>query len=127
MKASTIGIIDLVCRHSVAETVERLEALLLSKGIKIFIRIDHAAEARAVGLIMPPTVLLIFGNPKLGTPLMANHPSLALDLPTKALIWESADGGVWLSYNSPKFLQQRHGLEDPPFGPIIALFHEVTQ
>ena len=88
------GIIDLPCRNSAADTVGRLEALLQSKGLKIFSRIDQAAEARAVGLTMPPTVLLIFGDPKAGTPLMNRYPSVALDLPLKALVWESADGKV---------------------------------
>ncbi|MGH7991157.1 MAG: DUF302 domain-containing protein [Limisphaerales bacterium] len=121
------GIIDLVCNRSVTETVERLETLLKSKGIKIFACIDHAAEARAAGLTMRPTVLLIFGNPQLGTPLMNRHPSLALDLPTKALIWESAEHKVWLSYNSPEFLQQRHQLEASSLGAIIDLLQTATQ
>jgi uncharacterized protein (DUF302 family) len=115
---SATGIIDLASKYSVAETVERLEALLKAKGIKVFARIDQAAEARAAGLTMRPTVLVIFGDPKAGTPLMNRYPSLALDLPLKALVWESADGKVWLSYNSPEFLQQRHGLETPPFGAM---------
>lgn len=112
------GIIDLPSSHSVAETIARLESLLKAKGIKIFARIDQAAEASAAGLTMKPTVLLVFGDPKAGTPLMNRHPSIAMDLPLKALAWESADGRVWLSYNSPEFLQQRHGLETPPFGAV---------
>ena len=124
---SETGIIDLICSHPVAETVERLETLLKSKGIKIFVRIDHAAEARAAGLTMRPTVLLIFGNPKIGTPLMNRHPSIAIDLPTKALIWESAEGKVWLSYNSPEYLQQRHRLDAPPLGAIIDLLQTATR
>src|ERR1700759_4975397 len=102
------GIIDLPCKQSVAQTAEKLEALLKSKGLKVFARIDQAAEAKAVGLEMRPMVLFIFGNPQAGTPLMVQHPSLAMDLPLKALVWESADGKVWLSYNSPEFLQLRH-------------------
>jgi len=121
------GIINLPCEHSVAETVDRLESLLKSKGIKIFARIDQAAEAKAVGLEMRPTVLLIFGDPKAGTPLMNRYPSLAMDLPLKALVWESADGKVWLSYNSPEFLQQRHNLEAPPFGALAGLLKAATQ
>ena len=115
---NTTGIIDLECKHSVTETAERLESLLKSKGMKIFARIDQAAEAKAAGLEMRPMVLFIFGNPQAGTPLMIAHPSLAMDLPLKALVWESADGKVLLSYNSPEFLQQRHGLSQPPFVPV---------
>jgi len=124
---NTTGIIDLACKQSVAETAERLEALLKSKGMKIFARIDQAAEAKAVGLPMPPMVLFIFGNPQAGTPLMLHHPSLAMDLPLKALVWESTDGKVWLSYNSPEFLQQRHGLPTPPFAPVGSLLQAAAQ
>ncbi|MDR3402933.1 MAG: DUF302 domain-containing protein [Chthoniobacter sp.] len=124
---STTGIIDLPCHQSVAETADRLESLLRAKGIKIFARIDQAAEAQAAGLSMRPTVLVIFGDPKAGTPLMSSHPSIALDLPLKALIWESADGHAWLSYNSPEFLQQRHGLDTPPFAALGNLLQSATQ
>jgi uncharacterized protein (DUF302 family) len=120
------GIIDLSCKQSVAETADRLETLLKSKGMKVFARIDQAAEAKAVGLTMRPMVLFIFGNPQAGTPLMVQHPSLAMDLPLKALIWEAADGKAWLSYNSPEFLQQRHGLPAPPFVPIGNLLQAAT-
>jgi uncharacterized protein (DUF302 family) len=121
------GIIDLECNRSVAETAERLESLLKSKGLKIFARIDQAAEAKAVGLEMRPTVLFIFGNPQAGTPLMMAHPSLAMDLPLKALVWESTDSKVRLSYNSPEFLQQRHGLSAPPFGLVGNILQTATQ
>jgi uncharacterized protein (DUF302 family) len=114
----TTGIIDLACQHSVAETVDHLESLLQAKGLKIFARIDQAAEASTVGLAMRPMILLIFGDPKAGTPMMQRYPSLAMDLPLKALVWESAEGKVWLSYNSPEFLQQRHGLEARPFEAV---------
>jgi uncharacterized protein (DUF302 family) len=124
---NTTGITDLACQHSVAETVARLESLLRAKDMKIFARIDQAAEAAAVGLAMRPMVLVIFGNPRAGTPLMVQHPSLAMDLPLKALIWESSDGKVWLSYNSAEFLQQRHGLETPPFAPVANLFQAAAQ
>lgn len=124
---STTGIINLECKGSVAEAADRLESLLAGKGMKIFARIDQAAEARAVGLAMRPMVLLIFGNPQAGTPLMVQHPSLAMDLPLKALVWESADGKVWLSYNSPEFLQQRHGLDAPPFAPVSNLLQAAAQ
>jgi uncharacterized protein (DUF302 family) len=121
------GIVDLLSRHSVGETVDRLEALLRAKGIKIFARIDQAAEASAAGLTLRPTVLLIFGDPKTGTPLMDRHPSIALDLPLKALVAELPDGTVHLSYNSPEFLRERHGLDALPFGPLERLLSEATQ
>jgi cytochrome b561/uncharacterized protein (DUF302 family) len=124
---NTTGIIDLPCKNSVAETANRLESLLVAKGMKIFARIDQAAAAKDAGLAMRPMVLLIFGNPQAGTPLMVQHPSLAMDLPLKALVWESADGKVWLSYNSPEFLQKRHGLDAPPFAPVGNLLQAATQ
>lgn len=124
---SNPGIIDLVCKGSVAETAARLETLLKTKGLKIFARIDQAAEAAAVGLIMQPMVLLIFGDPKTGTPLMNRYPSIAMDLPLKALVRESPDGKTWISYNSPEFLQQRHGLEKRPFEPMEQLLRAAAQ
>ncbi len=124
---SATGIIDVACKQSVAETVDRLEALLKVKGMTVFSRIDQAAEARAVGMTMRPTVLMIFGDPRAGTPLMNQHPSLAMDLPLKALVWESEDGKVWLSYNSPEFLQERHGLDAPPFGGVGNLLKAATE
>jgi uncharacterized protein (DUF302 family) len=123
---SATGIIDLACKHPVAETVDRLESLLKAKGMKIFSHIDQAAEAKAVGLTMRPMVLLIFGDPKAGTPLMSRYPSIAMDLPLKALVWESANGKVWLSYNSPEFLQQRHGLDMLPFEAIGNLLNKAA-
>ncbi|HVM60120.1 MAG TPA: DUF302 domain-containing protein [Verrucomicrobiae bacterium] len=124
---SAAGAVDIPSKYSVPETIDRLSSLLQSKGVKIFVRIDQAAEARAVGLSMPDTQLLIFGDPRAGTPLMKQHPSLALDLPLKALAWESADGKVWLSYNSPDFLMQRHHLDSPPFRALEAIFAAAAQ
>ena len=121
------GIVDLASGHSVTETADRLESLLKAKGVKIFSRIDQAAEAKSVGLSMRPTVLLIFGDPKAGTPLMSRYPSLAVDLPLKALVWESSEGKVWLSFNSPQFLKQRHGLDVLPFGPMVNLMEAATK
>jgi uncharacterized protein (DUF302 family) len=106
---SVPGFISKPSQHSVAETIQRLSALLKSKGVAIFALVDHSGEAEKAGLKMRPTQLLIFGNPKAGTPLMVTAPSTAIDLPIKALVWEDADGKVWLSYNSPDYLQQRHG------------------
>jgi uncharacterized protein (DUF302 family) len=104
------GIIDVPSHHSVEETVVRLKAILESKGITLFALIDHSGEAEKVGMKMPPTKLLIFGNPKGGTPLMLAAPSAAIDLPLKILVWQDAQGKVWLSYNSPEYLKQRHDL-----------------
>lgn len=104
------GIIDHPSSHSVDETVDRLKKILESKGIMVFADIDHSGEAEKVGMKMRPTRLLIFGSPKAGTPLMLAAPSIALDLPLKILIWEDGQGKVWLSYSSPAYLQQRHGV-----------------
>jgi uncharacterized protein (DUF302 family) len=97
-------------KYSVQETIDRIEKAVTAKGMKIFARIDHSGEARNVGLDMKPTVLLIFGNPKGGTALMIARPTAAIDLPMKALAWEDQEGRVWLTYNAPELLQERHGL-----------------
>jgi uncharacterized protein (DUF302 family) len=104
------GIVDVPSNHSVDETVERVKNILQSKGITLFVLVDHSGEAEKVGMKMPPTKLLIFGNPKGGTPLMLAAPSVAIDLPLKILVWEDGQGKVWLSYNSPEYLQERHAL-----------------
>lgn len=106
------GIITKPSHHSVEETVERLKALLQAKGVTLFALVDHSGEAAKVGMRMPPTKLLIFGNPKAGTPLMLAAPSVAIDLPLKILVWEDAPGRVWLSYNGLAYLKERHGLPD---------------
>ncbi len=110
--ASNKGIIDKPSNHSVDQTVEKLKNILQSKGVALFALVDHSGEAEKVGMKMRPTKLLIFGSPKAGTPLMLAAPSSAIDLPLKILIWEDAQGKVWLSYNSPAYLQERHSL--PP-------------
>jgi len=104
------GIITRSSRHSVAQTVETLTAALRAKGVTLFALVDHSGEAAKVGMTMPPTKLLIFGNPKAGTPLMLAAPSVAIDLPLKILVWEDGQGRVWLSYNSPAYLMDRHGV-----------------
>jgi len=104
------GIVDVPSNHSVDETVERVKGILQSKGVTLFALIDHSGEAEKVGMKMRPTKLLIFGNPKGGTPLMLAAPSVAIDLPLKILVWEDSQGKVWVSYNSPEYLQQRHSL-----------------
>lgn len=108
--AANNGIVSKPSNHSVEQTVEALSNILKAKGVALFALIDHSGEAEKVGLKMRPTKLLIFGNPKAGTPLMLASPSSAIDLPLKVLIWEDAQGKVWLSYNSPEYLRQRHGL-----------------
>ena len=104
------GIIDIPSNHSVDQTVERLKSILQSKEVTLFALIDHRGEAEKVGMKMRPTKLLIFGSPKAGTPLMLAAPSIAIDLPLKILVWEDGQGKVWLSYNSPEYLKDRHGL-----------------
>ena len=106
------GIISQPSPYSVPETIDRLVAILQAKGITIFARIDQQAEAEKVGLNLCPTQLLLFGNPQAGTPLMVAEPTIALDLPLKALAWAATDGKVWLSYNDPNYLQQRFSLSD---------------
>jgi uncharacterized protein (DUF302 family) len=103
------GIKTRISRHSVENTVERLQALLVEKSITLFALVDHSGEARNVGLQMPSTKLLIFGNPRGGTPLMVAAPSTALDLPLKILVAQQPDGQTLLSWNDPAWLQQRHG------------------
>jgi uncharacterized protein (DUF302 family) len=103
-------IVTLPSRHSVDETVEKLENALRAKGVKLFVLIDHGSEAESAGMRMRPTKLLVFGNPKAGTPLMIAAPSIAIDLPLKILVSEDPDGKVWISYNSPAYLQKRHSL-----------------
>jgi uncharacterized protein (DUF302 family) len=104
------GIVKIPSHHSVDETVAKLEAILKSKGVTLFALIDHSGEAEKVGLKMPPTKLLIFGNPKGGTPLMLAAPSAAIDLPLKILVADDSQGQVWISYNGPDYLKERHGL-----------------
>jgi uncharacterized protein (DUF302 family) len=106
------GIVSKPSRYPVAETVNRLEEVLKSKGVTVFARIDHSGEAKKAGLGLRPTQLLIFGNPKAGTPVMDAAPTAALDLPLKALVWEDAKGKVWVAHNAADYLIQRHGI--PP-------------
>ena len=103
------GIVDIASNHSVDETVAKLKGILEAKGITLFAMIDHSGEAQKVGMKMPPTKLLIFGSPKAGTPIMQAAPSAAIDLPLKILVWEDGQRKVWISYNSPAYLQERHG------------------
>ena len=103
------GMVDVPSPYSVPETLARLESILKERGLTIFARVDHSGEAEKAGLKMRPTQLLIFGSPKAGTPLMIATRRVAIDLPLKALVWEDESGRVWISYNAPEYLQQRHG------------------
>ena len=116
------GVVSVKSAHSVADTADKLEAVLNDKGMTVFARIDHAAGAAKVGAELRSTQLVLFGNPKVGTPLMQCSQSVALDLPQKALIWEDADGQVWLSYNDPAYLDARHGL-----GNCAAVLEKVSK
>lgn len=124
------GIVRLASQHSVQETVSKLETILKTKNIRLFTIVDHSGEAEKAGLKMPNTKLLIFGNPKGGTPLMLAAPSVALDLPLKILVAEDEQGKVWVSYNSPKYLQERHQFPEdllPSIGVIAALAGEAAK
>jgi len=107
--------------HSAETTVERLKNILQSKGSTLFAVIDHSGEAEKVGMKMRPTKLLMFGSPKAGTPVMLAAPSIALDLPLKALVWEDSEGKVWVSYNSPEYLKERHDIPDALLQNISAV------
>ena len=104
------GIVKVSSHHSVDETIDKLKIILKSKGVTLFALVDHSGEAEKVGMKMSPTKLLIFGNPKGGTPLMLAAQSAAIDLPLKILVAEDSQGKVWISYNSPHYLKERHGL-----------------
>jgi uncharacterized protein (DUF302 family) len=104
------GLVSIKSPHNVKKTADRLENALKAKGMTVFIRINHAEGAQKVGKKLRPTELVIFGNPKVGTPLMQCGQSVAIDLPQKGLIWEDETGQVWLTYNDPKYLARRHGL-----------------
>ena len=124
------GLLHVASPHSVPETLNRLESVLQSHGLTVFARVNHSGEAQKVGLTMRPTRLLIFGSPKAGTPLMVARPSIAIDLPLKALAWEDADGKVWLSYNSPQYLKERHGLPEDLWKNIAGigpLIHQAVE
>jgi len=119
------GIVKLQSHHPVEETVAKLQGILQAKGVKLFTIVDHSGEAASAGLPMPNTKLLIFGNPKAGTPLMLAAPSVALDLPLKILVAEDAAGKTWISYNAPGYLQARHGLP-PELMPNIAVIETLA-
>ena len=102
------GVINVRSSHSVSQTADKLENVLKSSGMRVFQRIDHAAGASSVGVELRPTELIIFGNPKVGSPLMKCAQTIAIDLPQKALVWQDESGKTWISYNDPAHLQERH-------------------
>ncbi len=104
------GIVQIPSHYSVDETVQKLKDILQAKGVMLFAVVDHSGEASKAGMQMPNTKLVIFGNPKAGTPVMLAAPSIALDLPLKILVSEDGAGKVWVSYNSAQYLQERHGV-----------------
>jgi len=111
MAQDVSGLIAMPSAHNVADTVDKLVAVLESKGMNVFARVDHSAGAASAGMELRPTQLVIFGNPKVGTPLMKCSQSIALDLPQKMLVWEAEDGQVYLGYNDPVYLKDRHNTE----------------
>lgn len=104
------GLVNVVSNHSVSATADRLEAVLKEKGMTIFIRVNHSKGAQKVGVRLNPTELIVFGNPKVGAPLMQCQQSIAIDLPQKALVWQDDAGKVWVSYNDPRYLEGRHNI-----------------
>lgn len=105
------GVVQVKSAHPVQETADRLVSALEAKGMRVFLRVDHAAGAKQTGGTLRPTELLIFGNPEVGTPLMSCRQTIGLDLPQKALVWQDQQGAVWLSYNEPAYLARRHDLQ----------------
>ncbi|SAL56128.1 camphor resistance protein CrcB [Caballeronia peredens] len=112
------GVVTVASTQGAVVTADKLEALIRARGLTVFARIDFSGDAARAGLTMPPSQLLVFGNPQAGTPLMQAVPTAALDLPLKVLVWEDADGGSWLSYNAPDYLRARHGLDAALMKPV---------
>jgi uncharacterized protein (DUF302 family) len=124
------GIVSIPSKQLVDQTVEKIEQILKAKGVKLFALVDHSGEAEKAGMQMRPTKLLTFGSPKAGTPLMIVAPSIAIDLPLKILVWEDANGNVWISYNSLAYLQARHHLPQelvPNIAVVEALAAKVAE
>ncbi|GJH10347.1 DUF302 domain-containing protein [Caballeronia novacaledonica] len=112
------GVVTIASAHGAIDTADKLEALIRARGLMLFARIDFSGDAARAGLTMPPSQLLVFGNPQAGTPLMQAVPTAALDLPLKILSWEDADGRAWLSYNATEYLRARHGLDADAMKPV---------
>lgn len=122
------GLVRKQSPHDVATTMDRLESALTERGINVVARVDHAKAAMGADLELRPTILLIFGNPKLGTPLMQAAPEMAIDLPMKAIAWEDADGQTWLAYNDPAYFKERYGVEgqDKVFDTMTGALGKIT-
>jgi uncharacterized protein (DUF302 family) len=120
------GLISTVSAYSARDTMDRLLATLAKRNMTVFARIDHAAGAASAGLALRPTEVVIFGNPKGGTALMQDRQSAGIDLPLKALVWQDADGKVWLSYDEPAWIAQRHGLGSASAGAVEAMAKALT-
>jgi uncharacterized protein (DUF302 family) len=119
--AAADGLITIKSGFGPEETMKRLEAEVMAKGLTVFAHVDHAAGAAAVGLPLRPTGLLIFGNAKGGTPLMQQAQTIGIDLPLKALVWQDEAGTTWLSYDEPAYLAQRHGVGEPATAAVNAM------
>lgn len=114
LAAASDGLIAVKSPHSAQDTMKRLEDIVKQRGLKVFARIDHAAGAASVGMTLRPTEVLIFGNPKSGTPFMECAQTVGIDMPLKALVWEDASSQVWVGYNDPAWMAKRHGVADCP-------------
>jgi uncharacterized protein (DUF302 family) len=121
------GLIRRESRHTSVATLHRLETLLTEKGVKIFARIDFSADAQAAGLTLRPELMLIFGNPKAGTPLMVERPTVGIDLPLKVLAWEDAAGQSWMAFNDPGYIIERHGLTESLAKSLAAVIPLIEQ
>ena len=121
------GLITVASHHSVKETMDRLEASLMGRGVTIFARIDHAAGATEAGMELRPTELIVFGNPKAGTPLMQAKQTIGLDLPLRMLGWQDADGRTWLTYNDIGWLAKRHGLGSEAASAVAGIADFITK
>jgi uncharacterized protein (DUF302 family) len=121
------GVVRLPSQHSVATTIDRLEALLRERGILVFARIDFSADAARAGLKMPAQQMLIFGNPKAGTPLLLAAPAAGLDLPLKLLAWQASDGRTWAAYNDPQYILQRYQLPADLLANLAAVVPLIEQ
>ena len=117
---SAEGLTILPSARGARETMDRLAAAVASAGMTVFARIDHAAGAVSVGMTMPPMEVLVFGAPKAGTPLMLAAPTIGIDLPLKALVWQDEAGAVWLAYNRPAWIAERHGAAGKPVVQAMA-------
>jgi uncharacterized protein (DUF302 family) len=121
----TTGVVSRPSPCSVNDTLQQLEQVIRNRGLTLFAHFDHSKEAARAGLIMQPAHVLVFGNPKAGTPLMIASPLVALDLPLKILVWQDDRGQVWVSYNEPTFVAQRYNIP-PDLGPVIAAVHGIV-